>query len=121
MPRRWRRVRFAYDDQEAIEEAHALVASDRDGLMTAAREAITANAAEFSDQEIIDGRAFGAELPVAYCDCGKVFCSIEFHSDYSDGQLEEGATHEEVQALVDRLIEDALDELETRLSLLGID
>lgn len=111
---------YSDDDQEAIEEAHALVNSTRAEIMSAAREAITANAEEFCDEEIIEGRVLGAEIPVAYCDWGKVYDTIEFHSDYSDNKLEEGASPEEVQALVNRLIEDALAELETRLSQLGI-
>lgn len=112
---------FTDDDQEAVEEAHHLVSSSAEELMEQAREALIADCEGFSDEEIIDGCGFFARIPVGCCDGMKVFDELEINTDYSDNKLEPGATEEEVAALCDRLIEDALAEFEQTLHLHGIE
>lgn len=112
---------FTDDDQEAVEEAHALVSSSAEELMAQAREALIADCENFSDEEIIDGRGFFARIPVGCCDGIEVFDELEINTAYSDNKLEPGATTEEVNALCDRLIEDALNEFKQTLFIHGVD
>lgn len=112
---------YTDNDQEAIEEAHALVSSTAEQLMAQAREALSADCENFSDEEIIDGCAFFARIPIGCCDGTNVFDELEISTDYTDWKLQPGATTEEVDALCDRLIEDALKEFEQKLHFHGVE
>lgn len=112
---------YTDDDQEAIEEAHTLVSSTAEQLMAQARETLIADCEQFSDEEIIDGCGFFARIPVGCCDGINVFDELEINTGYSDCKLEPGATTEEVNALCDRLIEDALSEFKQTLYIHGIE
>lgn len=113
---------FTDNDQEAIEEAHALVSVSKAELLEQARDLLISDCEQFSDEELIDGKAFGACLEVAYTDgLGKVFTEFCINTDYTDRKLTEESTKEEIEALCDDLIRDALDELDNQLDYYGIE
>lgn len=113
---------FTDADQEAIEEAHALVSVSKEELLDQAREILTEDCEQFSDEELIEGKAFGACLDVGYTDgLGKVFTEFYINTDYTDRKLTEESTKEEIDELCDDLIRDALDELDTQLDYYSIE
>lgn len=111
---------FTDDDQEIIEEAHRLASKTAAEIIEEARKALYHDSASYSIEEIKAGIVIGCTVEAAYVDHKQVFEEVAVSTAPTDGELAADATPEEVQALINHLIESAIEELKHDLTALGI-